>query len=281
MEIEVNGTRLWFDVDGSSLVPAGKGMRSRPTVVLVHGGPGGYDHSYFKPHFARLAAIAQVVYPDLRDHGRSARHDPAGWSFETCADDIRAFCDALGIERPIVFGHSMGGIVSLLYGSRHPGHAGGLILQSAMACFDLERLVDGFRRRGGDEVADLARRSYAGEDVSDAEWSRVYACFGPAIPDADTLARRVRNPDVGDVGMECLRNLDAVDLLRRIESPTLVCVGDLDPVTPVSASEEIFAGLRPGVGRLHVLAGGGHFPWLDVPDRFWPVIEGFIRSAAG
>jgi proline iminopeptidase len=280
VEIEVNGTSLWFDVEGPALVPAGDRMSTRPTVVLVHGGPGGYDHSYFKPQFARLATTAQVVYLDLRDHGRSVRNDPADWTFEVCADDLRVFCDALRIERPIVFGHSMGGIVSLLYGLRHPGHAGGLILQSAMARFDLDRLVEGFRRVGGDRVAELARRSYTGEEVSDAEWSRVFACFGPGTPGPAALARRVRNPDVGPVGMDCLRNLDALDLLRQINSPSLVCVGDLDPVTPVSASEEIFACLRPGVGRLSIVPGCGHFPWLDAPDRWWPVIEAFVRSVA-
>lgn len=46
MHVDVNGTRLWFDVDGSALVPEGPQMRERPTVVLVHGGPGGWDHSY-------------------------------------------------------------------------------------------------------------------------------------------------------------------------------------------------------------------------------------------
>jgi pimeloyl-ACP methyl ester carboxylesterase len=69
MHMDVNGTRLWFDVDGPALVPDGSQMRQRPTVVLVHGGPGVYDHSYFKPDFARLAAHAQVVYLDLRGHG--------------------------------------------------------------------------------------------------------------------------------------------------------------------------------------------------------------------
>ncbi len=113
MQVEVNGTRLWFDVDGPAVVPDGDHMRERPTVVLVHGGPGGYDHSYFKPHFARLTGEAQVVYLDLRDHGRSARHDPAHWSFEACADDLRAFCDAVGIVRPTVLGHSMSGWIVL------------------------------------------------------------------------------------------------------------------------------------------------------------------------
>ena len=162
MHVVANGTRLWFDVDGPLVVPDGDRMRERPTIVLVHGGPGSYDHSYFKPYFARLGEHAQVVYLDLRGHGRSEWGSAEGWSFELCADDIRAFCDALEIERPVVYGHSMGGWIVLLYGARHPGHAAGLILQSTMARFDLERLVEGFRQAGGDDVAELARRSYGG-----------------------------------------------------------------------------------------------------------------------
>ena len=58
------------------MVPDGPQMRERPTLVLVHGGPASYDHSYFKPHFSPLTDVAQLVYLDLRDHGRSARGDP-------------------------------------------------------------------------------------------------------------------------------------------------------------------------------------------------------------
>ena len=102
MHVEVNGTRLWFDVDGPGLVPDGAEMAERPTVVLIHGGPGSYDHSYFKPDFARLSSAAQIVYLDLRGHGRSDWGAVADWSFEVCADDVRAFCDTLGIAKPIV-----------------------------------------------------------------------------------------------------------------------------------------------------------------------------------
>jgi pimeloyl-ACP methyl ester carboxylesterase len=55
VQVQVQGTRLWFDVDGPGVVPDGPEMRERPTVVLVDGGPGSYDHFYFKPDFARLA----------------------------------------------------------------------------------------------------------------------------------------------------------------------------------------------------------------------------------
>lgn len=281
MEIAVNGTRLWFDVEGAALVPEGPAMRSRPTVVLIHGGPASYDHSYFKPQFSALARMAQVVYLDLRDHGRSARHDPAQWSFELCADDIRAFCDDLGIRRPIVLGHSMGGMVVLLYGARHPGHAGGLVLQSTMARFDLERLVDGFRRFGGDEVAELARRDYGGgAEISDADWDRVFAVFGPHVPDPEQLGRRLDNAALGERGGELLTSFDAVHFLRSIVSPTLVSVGALDAVTPVEASREIVDGLAAGVGRLSVIADAGHFPWLDTPAAYFAELEAFIHWTA-
>jgi proline iminopeptidase len=280
VDIAVNGTRLWFDVEGAGLVPNGPAMCRRPTVVLVHGGPASYDHSYFKPAFAALARTAQVVYLDLRDHGRSARGDPADWTFEACADDIRAFCDALGIERPIVLGHSFGGMVVLLYGARHPEHPGGLVLQSTLARFDVARLVDAFRRFGGDSVAELARRDYgSGPPITDAEWERVFAVFGPHVPDPDQLARRLRNAALAKRGGALLTTFDGVDLLGRIARPTLVSVGALDSVTPVEASQEIVENLPAGIGHLTVLEGAGHFPWLDTPESYFADLVTFITTA--
>jgi pimeloyl-ACP methyl ester carboxylesterase len=279
LHVTVNGTRLWFDVDGPSLVPDGRAMRSRPTLVLVHGGPAGWDHTYFKPYFAAMTAVAQVVYLDLRGHGRSEWGDPGEWSFEVCADDIRSICDALEIEHPVVLGHSMGGFVVMLYGARHPRHAARLILQSTTARSDLERLVEGFRRVAGDVVADVARRAYTlGGTFTAEEWSGCFAAFGPTVPDEDELARRTQNRELGPRGQELLLSLDIVAELARIEVPTLVSVGELDPVTPVEASREIAEALPDGLGRLEILPGAGHFPWLDVPETYWSRLEGFVSD---
>lgn len=138
----------------------------------VHGGPGVYDHSYFKPDFDLLAEHAQVVYLDLRGHGRSAWEDAGAWSFETCADDV-IFYDTVGVARPVV----------LLYGARHPGHAAGLVVQSGFAWLDTPRMVEGLRRAAGDEVAEIAGRSFAGKSLPDEEWARVLLAFGPHLPD--------------------------------------------------------------------------------------------------
>ena len=278
MQIDVNGMRLWFDVDGPAVVPDGSEMRQRPTVVLVHGGPGSFDHSYFKPDFARLAEHAQVVYLDLRGHGRSDWGEAAAWSFEACADDVRVFCDTIGIARPIVFGHSMGGPIVLLYGARHPGHAAGLIVQSGFARWDLPRVVEGFRRAAGDQVAELAARGYGGDPTTEDEDARVFAAFGPHVPDEEQLVRGRQNLEFNPHGMELIRGLDIVDQLGRVDAPTLVSVGRLDPVTPVAAAEEIVGALPDGIARLEVVDGAGHFTWLDAPDRYWPTIIEFIHS---
>ena len=278
MQIDVNGMRLWFDVDGPAVVPDGSEMRQRPTVVLVHGGPGSFDHSYFKPDFARLAEHAQVVYLDLRGHGRSDWGEAAAWSFEACADDVRVFCDTIGIARPIVFGHSMGGPIVLLYGARHPGHAAGLIVQSGFARWDLPRVVEGFRRAAGDHVAELAARGYGGDPTTEDEDARVFAAFGPHVPDEEQLVRGRQNLEFNPHGMELIRGLDIVDQLGRVDAPTLVSVGRLDPVTPVAAAEEIVGALPEGIARLEVVDGAGHFTWLDAPDRYWPTIIEFIHS---
>jgi proline iminopeptidase len=71
MLVSVGDVRLFVDVDGAMLVPDGKSMRERPTIVMVHGGPGA-DHTVYKEWYGALAEIAQVVY-DHRGNGRSGR----------------------------------------------------------------------------------------------------------------------------------------------------------------------------------------------------------------
>ena len=278
MDVDVNGTRLWFDVDGLSLVPSGSELAQRPTVVLLHGGPGSFDHSYLKPHFAQLAEAAQVVYLDLPGHGRSDWGDPAEWSYERCADLVRGFCDALGVRDPVVLGHSLGAFVAVVYGARHPDHPRALVVQSGVGRFDLPRLVEAFRRAGGDEVAAIAERAYSdgGEPVSAEEWERCWRLFGPHVPTDEDKARIVRNRELNERG-GLLEGFDVLDQVGVIECPTLVCVGELDPVTPVDAARELAAALPNA--RLEVIAGAGHFTWLDAPDRYWPLLKEFVATA--
>jgi len=89
----VNGVRLFFDVEGAKLVPDGSAMREKPTLLLLHGGPG-FDHSTFKPLYSALTDVAQVVYLDHRGNGRSDAGPKEGWNLVQWGDDVAAFCDA-------------------------------------------------------------------------------------------------------------------------------------------------------------------------------------------
>src|SRR5437667_7213677 len=140
MRVTVNGAKLFIDVEGPKLVPDGPAMRERPTVLLLHGGPG-FDHTNFKPAFSRLADAAQLIYYDHRGNGRSDRDDPSTWTLDNWADDVKGLCDALEIERPIVLGWSFGGFVAQAYAGRYPDHPAKLILQSTAARLDLDRVV--------------------------------------------------------------------------------------------------------------------------------------------
>lgn len=256
-------------------------MRARPTVVLLHGGPGGFDHSYLKPDFDSLTEIAQVVYLDLPGHGRSDWGLAEKWTFEWAGELVHAFCQSLGIAEPIVFAHSFGGPVAISYGSRHPNHPAGLILQSTMARFDLDRVVAGFRDKHGDEVADIVRRSYLGDPhVTAEQWARCWALFGPWVPEETEKARIPRNEALNVAGGELMLKFDVTPDLARVQAPTLVSVGEVDPITPVWAAETMMDRLPERIGRIDVIEDAGHFPWRDQPDRYWSSIKRFVNSVA-
>src|SRR5258707_7626412 len=150
MHVSVNGVRLFFDVEGAKFVPDGPVMRETPVLLMLHGGPG-FDHSIYRPAYSTLADIAQIVYLDFRGNGRSEDGPREGWNLAQWGDDVRTFCDALGITDPIVLGASFGGMVALAYATRHPTHPSRLILISTEAAGGShpERRVELFERFGG------------------------------------------------------------------------------------------------------------------------------------
>ena len=85
----VRGTRIYFDVEGTGLVPDGPTMRERPVAMVIHGGPGG-DNTGFKPSLSPLSARMQLVYFDHRGQGRSARGDPDRWTLDENVEDMEA-----------------------------------------------------------------------------------------------------------------------------------------------------------------------------------------------
>lgn len=101
------------------------GDRAGVPLVLLHGMP--RDHSSWAGLAPDLAADGfWVIAPDLRGHGASAR--TSTYSLELMREDLHQFADALGLDRFVLGGHSMGGTVATLFAERYPGRLAGLIL---------------------------------------------------------------------------------------------------------------------------------------------------------
>ena len=286
MRVLVNGVRLFFDVEGAKLVPDGAVMREKPTLILLHGGPG-MDHTGYKPRFSQLADISQVVYLDHRGNGRSDPGAPGSWTLAQWGDDVRAFCDALGIEHPIVLGASFGGMVAMAYATRHPEHPAKLILVSTEAegsAHYAERVAM-FERLGGAEVGELARRRLLEGQVDPAvleAWIRLaFPVYTRTPRDPPTVKRAILHPEVnlwftrpGGEG----RTYNFFPALKRVQCPTLVMGGEEDPMSPIICQEEIAAALPPHLTRFERFPGCGHGVVTDAPERAMSVIREFIGS---
>ena len=149
MYASVNGVRLFFDVEGAKLVPDGPTMRERPTLILLHGGPG-LDHSATSRTSRSSPTSRSSSISTTAATAAATRAIPRTGRSRSGRDDVRAFCDALGIEKPIVLGQWFGGMVAMAYAARHPGHAGKLVFSSTAARNDLAAdaaALRGARRR--------------------------------------------------------------------------------------------------------------------------------------
>lgn len=286
MHLSVNGVRLYFDVEGPGLVPDGDRMRPRPTLILLHGGPGA-DHSGYKPFFSSIADVAQVVYLDHRGNGRSEHGPVERWNLTQWADDLHAFCQALSIERPIVYGASFGGFVAMAYATRYPSHPGRLVLVStaAKAGTHVAERVAMFTQLGGEAVGRLAHRRFVEGDTSpevlQAWLDAALPCYTVTKPDPLAWEREVANPAAtawfNRVGGEG-RTFDFLAQLSTISCPVLLMGGKLDPMTPIECQRQIAQEIAPSLLEYHEFDHCGHGVVSDAPDEARQIIRRFIEA---
>lgn len=109
-----------------------------PDVLLIHGVTA--SHLAWPFVVDRLPGV-RAVAPDLRGRGASnSLTGPAG--MRAHADDLAAALDALGIERTVVVGHSMGGFVAVVFAHLHPERVSRLVLVDGGLPLDVPEGVD-------------------------------------------------------------------------------------------------------------------------------------------
>jgi pimeloyl-ACP methyl ester carboxylesterase len=286
VRIKVGDINLYFDVDGAVLTPQGDAMIERPTMLLLHGGPGA-DHSLFKPEFAALSDVAQIVYLDQRGSGRSDTGSPATWNWQQWAHDVAAFCRTLDIPRPVLVGTSSGALVALKCAARHPDLVAGLILDSPLGVpTSLAETLEVFERRGGPLARDAAHRYLSGDtsDQATTAWkTHALPLYGDAAAQADMEKRRARarlNDDVlthfrsGACGPA-----EATGFLPAIACPTLILAGEHDPVVPAAATRRFAALFTNATTTLEILPGIGHGTFRQATQQAFTHVRNFIAHA--
>jgi pimeloyl-ACP methyl ester carboxylesterase len=111
---------------GRTFVREVAGPRGAAVLVLLHGLGATADLNW-ATSYAALGRSFRVLAPDLRGHGRGIR-SARRFRLEDCADDAAALADALGVERFVAVGYSMGGPVAQLAWRRHRERVAGLVL---------------------------------------------------------------------------------------------------------------------------------------------------------
>lgn len=256
--------------DGTRLRYVERGDPQGEPLILLHG----YSDSWFS--FSRvlplLDAGRRVIALDQRGHGRSDR-PASGYGMGDLAGDVLAFMDAVGIDRAVVVGHSMGSLVAQQVAAEAPGRVEALVLLGA-----------GYGPSGVPAVVELVQVVGELPDPIPTEFIRefqagtVYAEV-PAEFMATVVSESARLP--APVWRSLIRGIVEMDpvaeTVARNRTRTLIVWGDRDAVFP--AEEQ--AALRAALPEATFLAmeETGHAPHWERPARFAEALARFVGPA--
>ncbi|WP_367138440.1 alpha/beta fold hydrolase [Saccharothrix sp. HUAS TT1] len=259
--MRVNGIDIGYDDKGDGL-----------PVLLVHGHP--FDRSMWRPQVERLSRWCRVVAPDLRGYGGTTVV-PGTTPLGVFADDLVGLLDALGLERVVACGLSMGGQVVMELHRAHPERVRALILADTFAEAETpagrearheaaERVLREGMGPYADEVLD---RMIAPRNVRDLPGvaEHVLGMMRGTAPEGAAAALRGR-----------AERPDYLDSLSRAAVPALVVVGEEDGYTPVDVARRLYRTI-PGAA-LAVIPDAAHLPNLERPEEFTDVVERFLLS---
>lgn len=253
------------DVNGVTISYARTG-EGKPAVLLLHGLMGA--GATWTPVARLLEAELVVILPDARGHGGSSAPD-AGYRYADLADDVIGLVDHLGLDRPVLIGHSMGGMTAALVATRIRHLLRGLVLvDPTFLTPERQREVYESDVAGQHRQAVARGRTALLEEALARPTRRP-----PELVGWQVEARLGTSPAAFDI----LRppNPSYRELVGAIEVPTLLVVGDKTVVTPDLAEE--LRDLNPRLRVGHVGDAGHGLPF-DRPERLARSVLAFVRE---
>jgi len=252
----------------------GEGM---PMVLQAH------DHTPWL--FGQAPVFSQryrfLTY-DRRGTGRSAS-PPGDWTPADLANDLAAFLDALGVDRAIVGGSSLGGVVAAQFAVDHPGRALALIIGHTVPYLDpegrawLEREIA--TARSGRPAIVRQPRSSADEVEGPPTTDPAFAASAWGAMMAATGTGLGRTPEERAKAIAVLRDWDQRPRrgdLAKTRVPTLVIVGENEPRTTVEGSRE-WASWIPGA-EFVILPGAHHAAPREAAPAWNAAVQRFLDS---
>lgn len=237
-------------------------------IVFIHG-LGATSNVWF-PQRQALSGRFQVIVYDRSGCGLSSLRDE-GYSIESWGAELARLLDDLAVATAVVVGHSLGSMVAQDFAATHPERTRALVLVGGEAALSPEgREILGTRadliEAGGlSAVVDpwlssvLAPATRAGNPVLAGLLRAMFLSYDPR-----SYAQQAR----------ALRDADVRPHHSGISCPTLLLVGDEDPVTPLAWQEAIQSAI-PG-SQLRTLPGAAHMPMLESPVAFNAALEEFL-----
>jgi len=241
---------------------------AKPPVVLFHGLMG--SGACWTPLARALERDFDVVMPDARGHGGSSAPE-RGYTYDDHAADVVGLIRGLELARPVLIGHSMGGMTAAVVASRGAANLRRVVLVDP-TFLSPERQ----REVHASDVAEQHRRMLAlpkSELVAQARARHPQR--SPEIVELQAEARRTTRIAAFDVLAP--PNPDYRDLVRAIAVPTLLVIGD-DPVVTLEMAGEL-RDLNRRV-RIEQVRDAGHGLPFEQPERLGELVGSFLRELA-
>ena len=250
-------------------------------IVLLSGGPG-FSPDYLRPIANTLAGKYRFILFHQRGTGKSA--DNTDLQLANLIGDVEALRKERDVNKLTIVAHSFGGILAMMYGRQYPDRVGGLAfidsggptlksvpkfnanLDSRFTAQDKALIKEWSARMESD-------RKRAVLEITIAKTPAYFADRGKARLLIDEMAEDSFSDAVFWAIVPQMMALDLRSGLEKIQAPVIVIHGRQDPLESAQEMHETFPG-----SQLELIDNAGHFPWLEQPERFYKVLDGFLAS---
>lgn len=262
METMINGIKLhYIDTGNSEALP----------IVLIHGMT--FDHRSWNPQIELLMQNYRVIAYDIRGHGKTDIAD-GQYTYKMFVDDLIALLDYLEIDKAVLCGLSMGGIIAMRTFEKYPDRIKAIILCDTRSDADSnetkywrENSIESIKKDGlrpfADEFIELCAPQEFVKFPEELKTIRKTILSSSPLGICGALLAQAARPDLQY-------------LLPKIDVPTLIMIGENDYLTPLNLSKFIHESI-PG-SELKIISEACHISNLENRDEFNKYLLNFLEK---